>query len=87
MAKGDLIGHMDCPCCGMEAEVNEDKNGKPLMFCRKGCKAQMFTRKPEQVEGLMSRIRRAIVEAVPKADEQKPEPAKGGFWESLTGVA
>ncbi len=84
MAKGDLIGHMDCPCCGSQADVNEDKNGRPLMFCRHGCKAQLFTRRPEQAEGMLSRIRRAVVQAV---DDNKPEPAKGGFWENLTGVA
>ena len=91
MAKGDLIGHMGCPCCGTRAEVREDKAGKPLMFCRAGCKAQLFTRKPEQVDGLLSRITRAgaaAVETIQPAPAAEPQaaPAKPGFWETMTGV-
>lgn len=92
MAKGDLIGHMACPCCGVRAEVREDKAGKPLMFCREGCKAQMFTRKPAQVEGLLARITRAAAEVVdsitpaPAPADNTPPAKPGNIWETLTGV-
>lgn len=41
MKKGP-IGHVDCPLCKKEAQVKEDKNGHPYLFC-KDCTAQMLT--------------------------------------------
>lgn len=43
MAKGDLLGFMDCPVCGYQAgmKVTEDKNGQPFGFCEQNCDAQL----------------------------------------------
>lgn len=58
MARGELIGMMNCPECGFaEAEVRPDKSGSPYRFCP-DCTAQYFTRgQPEKVRNLMSKVR------------------------------
>ena len=43
MAKGELLGRIDCSCCGLAKglRVTEDKNGAPFGFCDAGCNYQM----------------------------------------------
>lgn len=42
MAKGDLLGRIDCPCCGTGdgMRVTEDKNGHPFGYCDATCNFQ-----------------------------------------------
>lgn len=81
MAKGDLIGHAACPCCDTQAEVNEDKNGRPLLFCRNGCRLQLFTRNDIQANGLRRKLR--PVAAPASQDEPKPNVPPAGGLSSL----
>lgn len=43
MAKGDLLGHIDCPSCKTKngMRVTEDKNGHPFGYCEAKCSQQM----------------------------------------------
>lgn len=43
MAKGNLLGHINCPVCGYAAgmKITEDKNGQPFGFCEQNCDAQL----------------------------------------------
>ncbi|SHL45283.1 hypothetical protein SAMN05216428_102449 [Nitrosospira sp. Nsp11] len=43
MAKGDLLGKIECPCCGTPGgmRVTEDKNGQPFGYCEATCNVQM----------------------------------------------
>lgn len=41
--KGELLGYIDCPHCGLEdgMRVTEDKNGEPFGFCEAECDGQL----------------------------------------------
>lgn len=43
MAKGDLLGHINCPSCGTPGgmRITEDKNGSPFGYCEANCSQQM----------------------------------------------
>ena len=43
MAKGNLLGHINCPVCGYTKgmKITEDKNGEPFGFCEENCDAQL----------------------------------------------
>lgn len=84
MAKGDLLGSMACPLCGNQSEVKEDKSGRPLMFCRHGCKLQLFTRTEAQAEGMRGKLRPAASPA-PVTPDPAPEKPKS-FFETITGI-
>lgn len=60
MARGELIGLMDCPECGFtDAEVRPDKSGSPYRFCP-DCTAQYFSRGGEKAKALLSKVRRTV---------------------------
>ena len=84
MAKGDLLGSMACPLCGNQSEVKEDKSGRPLMFCRHGCKLQLFTRTEAQAEGMRGKLRTVATPAT-VTPEPAPEKTKS-FFETITGI-
>ncbi|RKQ61163.1 hypothetical protein C8E02_0930 [Vogesella indigofera] len=89
MAKGDLLGQMDCPLCGTSSDVKEDKAGRPLLFCRHGCKLQLFTRTEAQADGMRRKLRPAAAPAttVPAAPEAAPAaPKPKSIFEQLTGI-
>lgn len=87
MAKGDLLGQMDCPLCGTASNVNEDKAGRPLLFCRHGCKLQLFTRTEAQADGMRRKLRPTAAPAVPAAPEAAPAaPKPKSIFEQLTGI-
>lgn len=54
MAKGDVLGRMDCVCCGGKGtvRVSQDKNGDPFGFCERGgcCMQYRFGGKESRVE-------------------------------------
>lgn len=85
MAKGDRLGVAACPCCDQQAEVNEDKTGKPLLFCRHGCRLQLFTRNEAQAAGLLRKVR----PVTPAAQDNTPPatpPATGGLAKIFTDL-
>jgi hypothetical protein len=43
MAKGELLGHIDCPSCGLVKgmRITEDKNGQPFGYCEGDCSQQL----------------------------------------------
>jgi hypothetical protein len=59
MASKDIIGHIDCPVCGHEAPVKEDKNGHAYVHCAHRCNAQVFTRNDHR-DGLLRKRMRAV---------------------------
>lgn len=87
MAKGDVLGEMDCPLCGVVSNVTEDKAGRPLLFCRHGCKLQLFTRSQAQADGMRHKLRPVAAVAVPAPQEAAPTaPKTKSFFEALTGI-
>ena len=72
MAKGDLLGHIPCPCCDFEAVVKEDKTGKPYAFCE-NCNVQIFTRHEHQSKGLLKKMR-PLAGAVSGTGESEKKP-------------
>lgn len=52
MAKGELLGAIDCPMCGYGngMRITEDKNGEPFGFCEANCDGQL------RVGGKKSRV-------------------------------
>jgi len=80
MAKGDLLGHISCPCCEFDAVVKEAKNGKPYAFCE-NCNVQIFTRYEHQAAGMLKKMR-AVAPSVTVTDtenKQEEKPKKAGF--------
>lgn len=43
MKERTLLGHIDCPTCGMTAgmRITEDKNGEPFGYCEANCGQQL----------------------------------------------
>lgn len=98
----EVLGHVDCPVCGNpHAEVKNDRNTKPFIFCPdRNCATQVFTRREFQVKSLLARMRPVTVTVTEKPAPQNPvqepkqEPAppkkKPSFADallSLTGGA
>lgn len=68
MARGELIGLMDCPECGfVEAEVRPDKSGHAYRFCP-DCTAQYFSRGGEKEKALLAKVRRSTEPPIVAAD-------------------
>ena len=71
MAKGDLLGHIDCPMHdGFEMDVKEDKNGNPYAFCPDCC-TQILTHGREPKASLMLRRMRPVK---PADDDKLADP-------------
>ena len=43
MMARDVLGHIDCPCCGHAKgmRITADKNGAPFGYCEANCNVQM----------------------------------------------
>lgn len=43
MKERTILGHIDCPTCGMQQamRITEDKNGDPFGFCEANCGQQL----------------------------------------------
>ena len=77
MAGKDIIGHIDCPVCGHEAPVKEDKNGHSYVHCAHRCNAQVFTRNDHR-DGLLRKRMRAVTVSdtdTVATPDVKPAPA------------
>lgn len=72
----EVIGHMDCPECGGEAEVKRTKAGLAYRWCTE-CNAQYFPRTAEASERLIGKCKDAKPAPLPvTATEPKPAAAK-----------
>lgn len=73
----EVLGHMNCPECGSQAEVKKQKNGLAYRWCTE-CNAQYFPRTPEASDRLMEKCGAEKPVPVPKKEPvtvtaQKPE--------------
>ena len=75
MAKREVLGLMECPCCDHKAaEIKAQKCGVKLyLFCPE-CNAQVFARTPAQE----AKMRRAVTVKEP---EKAPEPQQDNHGE------
>lgn len=72
----EVIGHMDCPECGSEAEVKRTKAGLAYRWCTE-CNAQYFPRTAEASDRLIAKCEGAKPEPVPQQEAKTPPaPAK-----------
>jgi hypothetical protein len=65
-----VLGHIDCPVCGLDMDVKKDKNGHAMGYCP-DCSQQLFTRNDYRSARLLERMR--PVGAAPEA------PTAGGI--------
>lgn len=75
MGAAGVIGHIDCPVCGHEMPVKQDKNKHAYGHCAHRCNAQVFTRNDHRDSLLRQRMRPVTVTdtvTAPKADEPGP---------------
>lgn len=72
MAKGEVLGHIECPACGWaDMEVRADKKGNPYGYCIE-CNQQIFTHGGTRGAHLLARMRKA---SAPAADPAPTTPA------------
>ncbi|MFA7399124.1 MAG: hypothetical protein WCZ98_01455 [Sideroxydans sp.] len=89
MAKGDLLGMIDCPHCGYKQgmRVTEDKNGEPFGFCETECDGQLRvggkTRRVEKFYTLHPHLRKRTTAPapIPSAGASPVAPAKADATE------
>lgn len=88
MAK-PTIGHVACPCCGEDADIREQKNGRSYLLCNSPvCGFQGFARSNDADKNLRSKMKPLTAPAAdPKpaqAATPNPEPPKRkGFFDDL----
>lgn len=72
MAKPE-IGKIPCPCCGEDASVREQKNGRTYLLCNSAiCGFQGFTRSADADKAMRSRMKPN--QEQPPAEVKKPTP-------------
>ncbi len=69
-----ILGHIDCPTCGMAAamRISEDKNGDPFGYCEANCGQQL------RIGGDRRRVRdffNRYPNLQRRADDAPPAPA------------
>lgn len=74
MGTKDVIGNIDCPVCGQEMPVKEDKNQHAYGHCAHGCNAQVFTRNDHRDALLRKRMRAVTVTDTVPPPDVKPDP-------------
>jgi Zn-finger nucleic acid-binding protein len=67
-----VLGHIDCPACGLDMDVKKDKNLHAMGYCP-DCGQQLFTRNDFRSAKLLGRMR-----AVAAAPAQAEQPAAHG---------
>lgn len=84
MAKGDLLGHIDCPSCGTPKgmRVTLDKNDQPFGYCEATCSQQLRIggdkHRVDQFFAKHPHLNRpgTVTETVPEPKEETPPPVK-----------
>lgn len=96
MAKPE-IGKIPCPCCGEDASVREQKNGRSYLLCNSAiCGFQGFTRSSDADKSMRARMKintpQPAAAPVPlnatapaTAPAQIP-PKKKGFFDDLADL-
>jgi predicted RNA-binding Zn-ribbon protein involved in translation (DUF1610 family) len=83
------VGHVACPCCGEDAEVREQKNGRSYLLCQSVlCGFQGFTRSDGADKALRGRMK---PKAAPVPDqkanqEQQPVTKKRSIFDVDLGL-
>lgn len=91
MAKPE-IGKIPCPCCGEDASVREQKNGRSYLLCNSAvCGFQGFTRSADADKAMRGRMKTAapITPTPPAAPAPAPAPIppkKKGFFDDLANI-
>lgn len=86
MAKPE-IGKIACPCCGEDASVREQKNGRTYLLCNSAvCGFQGFTRSSDADKAMRSRMK-PKQEQPPAPTPPAPQPPKRkGFFDDLANL-
>lgn len=69
----NILGHLDCPLCGLEGDVREDKNGNPFFFCP-DCTCQILTHGKHRAKLMLEKMRPVAIqepEELPKSAPRK----------------
>jgi hypothetical protein len=77
MAKGEILGHIDCPTCGTAKgmRITHDKNGDPFGYCEAECNQQMrIGGDKRRVKAFLARYPWAAGAAPVTDTEPKPAP-------------
>jgi hypothetical protein len=81
MAKGDILGFIDCPHCGHldGMRITEDKNGAPFGYCTGNCMGQLRVGgDTERVTAFLKKhptIAAKLRDKPPPAPDPEPAPA------------
>jgi hypothetical protein len=68
--RSPVLGHIDCPVCGLDMDVKKDKNGHAMGYCP-DCSQQLFTRNDYRSARLLGLMRPLAPEpAAPSAGGQ-----------------
>lgn len=87
MSKNE-IGRMDCPCCGEDASVRQQKNGRAYVMCNSAvCGFQGFTRSADADRHLRAKMKQAAADAPAQdqkqPDQPAPQPRRKGFFDGI----
>ena len=74
MGEKTIIGHIDCPVCGHDMPVKEDKNEHAYGHCAHRCNAQVFTRNEHRNSLLRQRMRPVTVTGTATVTEPPTAP-------------
>jgi hypothetical protein len=91
MAKPE-IGKIPCPCCGEDASVREQKNGRSYLLCNSAiCGFQGFTRSADADKAMRSRMKTAAPiiptqTAEPIQATAPIPPKKKGFFDDIANI-
>lgn len=91
MAKPE-IGKIPCPCCGEDASVREQKNGRSYLLCNSAiCGFQGFTRSADADKAMRSRMKTNQEQPpAPATDPIQPPapqpPKRKGFFDDLANL-
>lgn len=87
MAKREVLGHMDCPECGLSgAEVKPQKNGLAYRWCPE-CNAQYFPRTEEASARLLKKARASVPVTGTEPERRSYEGQRKVYEESVSGTA
>lgn len=87
MAKPE-IGKIPCPCCGEDASVREQKNGRSYLLCNSAiCGFQGFTRSADADKSMRARMKATAptppADPAPQPAPPAANPKKKGFFDDL----
>lgn len=72
MGTKEIIGHIDCPVCGHDMPIKEDKNRHAYGHCAHRCNAQVFTRNDHRNSLLRQNMRPVTVTVTEPVQKDAP---------------